>query len=157
MINVKLTRVQLLGLMKELPENHWMQIRLMEALMKNDAKVNHLELGDKEIDEPVQDVDTRLTAKDVSVHRGYAPEYYNKDYVKDETTRCNFDKSWVGRCNKPSIQGAKQCLEHYNVKCSMCDAISTNDCGETFQFVCGAALCENHKNKHDCVKRNRRF
>lgn len=158
MINVPLTRNQVLELMKDLTEEHWMQILLMEALMKNDFKIQHTKDSSEEITvaKPVTQ-DNRLTAEDVPVHQAYQPEFCDKEYAQDEKVLCDFVRSWSGLCKKPSIVGANQCLEHFNVKCSNCDSIATNDCGETFQFVCGAALCETHKNRHGCVTRNRHF
>lgn len=159
MINVKLTRGQLLGLMKELPESHWMQIRLMEALAKHEATVQHKDFVQDEETLSVDEIlnPKKLTAEDVPLHGFYDTNFHNQEYEKDETTTCDFIVSWVGKCNKSAIVGAKQCLNHYNVKCSMCDSVATNDCGETFQFVCGAALCDKHMDRHDCVRRNRRF
>lgn len=159
MINVRLTRSQILGLMKELPESHWMQVRLIEALAKHEATVQHKEFVQDEEALSVDEIlnPKKLTAEDVLLHGYYDTQFRNQDYEKDETTLCDFDRSWVGRCNKPAIMGAKQCLNHYNIQCSMCNSVATNDCGETFQFVCGAPLCDTHRNRHDCVKRNRRF
>lgn len=56
---------------------------------------------------------------------------------------CKFIKSWVGKCGKDAVEGSEYCEEHSATKCSVCGKQATQDCGETYQFVCGAPLCDN--------------
>lgn len=53
--------------------------------------------------------------------------------------RCTFERSWVGRCDKPCH--GRFCTEHEKLKCVSCGAAATQDCEYAGQFVCGAPLC----------------
>lgn len=53
---------------------------------------------------------------------------------------CTFDKAWIGPCGKPAgVDGL--CSEHLGKKCTSCGGQATRECDDTFQFVCGAPLC----------------
>lgn len=56
--------------------------------------------------------------------------------------KCKFDIAWVGRCKKEANESGF-CEEHESKKCCSCGAQATHSCAETFQFVCGALLCDN--------------
>lgn len=56
---------------------------------------------------------------------------------------CKFDIAWVGTCTETNTIGSEYCKEHTGLKCVVCKERATNDCDETFQFVCGAPLCDN--------------
>ena len=55
---------------------------------------------------------------------------------------CKFDRAWIGNCNKPTKEGSEYCVEH-DIPCCVCGEHATHECSETFQFVCGAPLCNN--------------
>lgn len=59
---------------------------------------------------------------------------------------CKFDKAWVGRCKKETVEGTEYCTDHLKETCRVCGEQATHDCGETFQLVCGTPLC----NKEEC-------
>lgn len=73
---------------------------------------------------------------------------------------CKFDKSWVGRCKKPTIDESfveGYCEEHSKVTCCQCGEQATHDCEETFQFVCGSPLCDKEECKIKHHPNNYRF
>lgn len=165
MMNVRLTRKQVLDLMKELPENHWFQNRLLNALndeyarieppVDNDfftvdeSKRNDETIIEKTIAEekPENESDADdhkiFEAKDVVLHDLNDKRYIGKDYVKGNTT-CNFSQDWLGTCKKRVVLGKKQCLTHYNVKCRYCNNVAFETCDYTGQFVCGQPVCSGH-------------
>ena len=62
----------------------------------------------------------------------------------EEFTECQFDKSWVGRCKRPT-SGKKFCSEHLQKKCYSCKEQATRDCEATIgAFVCGEMMCDKH-------------
>ena len=63
--------------------------------------------------------------------------------------QCIYDVCWQGRCKNESITGQKFCEEHLNKKCYHCDNQSVGDCHKyNGSFVCGAPMCEEHKDRH---------
>lgn len=57
-----------------------------------------------------------------------------------ESTPCQFDRSWIGKCGKPTDNG--WCDEHDNKKCVCCGKKAVRDCGTTMgPLCCGAMLC----------------
>src|SRR5690554_1608481 len=56
--------------------------------------------------------------------------------------KCKFNKAWVGKCGKPTVENSDYCEEHLGMKCDSCGKQATHSCSETFQFVCGAPLCD---------------
>lgn len=70
---------------------------------------------------------------------------------------CKFDKSWIGRCKQPIFGTTEYCTEHLDVKCCQCGEQATHDCEETFQFVCGAPLCDKKECKIKHHPKNYRF
>jgi hypothetical protein len=54
---------------------------------------------------------------------------------------CQFDLAWIGPCRKPVLEGATYCPKHEPVKCVSCGKPATRECGQTYQLVCGALLC----------------
>src|ERR1035437_66469 len=57
--------------------------------------------------------------------------------------KCKFDIAWVGKCNRPVVDGKSVCQEHLEQICCSCGAQATRQCEETGQFVCGELLCDN--------------
>lgn len=57
------------------------------------------------------------------------------------TDRCNFVAAFRGRCPNDAVCDGL-CKEHMNNTCVSCGELATHDCPETFQFVCGAPLCD---------------
>lgn len=157
MMNVRLTRKQVLDLMKELPEKHWLQDRLLNALNteyekveKNNGEKNRNEVATKKAFTPQFKSETTfdpkpIEAKDVKIHSlASHDQYKDKDYVKDLNVTCNFKMDWMGTCKKPVLEGTEQCLAHYKVKCSFCGNTAFETCDFTGQFVCGAPVCDEH-------------
>ncbi len=64
--------------------------------------------------------------------------------------KCRFEQAWRGRCGTECAEG-DICTVHKLEKCSECGAPATRECEETYQFVCGASLCE--KCTHSCRKK----
>jgi hypothetical protein len=58
-------------------------------------------------------------------------------------SKCKFDRGWIGKCNNEVVKGTDYCSEHLDINCVSCGKQATHDCPETFQFVCGAPLCDN--------------
>jgi hypothetical protein len=58
---------------------------------------------------------------------------------KDE---CEYNLAWIGKCKNSAINTNNRCTEHESTKCIVCGKLATHECSETFQFVCGAPLCE---------------
>ena len=74
--------------------------------------------------------------------------------------QCKFDVSWVGRCRNTAVPDTEYCLDHlqdpegkrWKGTCVTCGEQATHDCEDTFQFVCGAPLCD----KPECTEKHRR-
>lgn len=56
-------------------------------------------------------------------------------------SRCKFSKAWIGHCKEEANESG-YCDKHQQEKCCSCGAQATCSCDETFQFVCGCALCD---------------
>lgn len=57
------------------------------------------------------------------------------------STPCQFERSWVGKCGKPTTNG--WCDEHQNATCCVCGKQATRDCEAGMGgLTCGAYLCE---------------
>lgn len=56
---------------------------------------------------------------------------------------CQFNKAWIGKCGKPTVEGSNYCEEHLDLECVSCGKQATHSCHETFGLVCGAPLCNN--------------
>lgn len=54
---------------------------------------------------------------------------------------CKWIAAWIGKCDKPVVEGSEYCEEHVKEKCCSCGAQATHSCEETGQFVCGEPLC----------------
>lgn len=52
---------------------------------------------------------------------------------------CEFERAWVGKCNKPTDNG--WCDEHEKLKCASCGQKATRSCNQAVSLVCGAPLC----------------
>jgi hypothetical protein len=64
-------------------------------------------------------------------------------------SKCQFDKAWIGKCNKETVQGSKYCEEHHDLICIYCGKQATHDCEETMgPFVCGVKLCDTCRDVH---------
>jgi hypothetical protein len=51
-------------------------------------------------------------------------------------TVCDFQKAWhSGPCGK------HDCQQHKSIPCVSCGTRATQECAETYGFVCGAPLC----------------
>lgn len=60
---------------------------------------------------------------------------------------CKFNKAWIGKCGEETVEGKDYCEEHLGIECSSCGKQATHSCSETFQFVCGAPLCDDCEHK----------
>ena len=56
---------------------------------------------------------------------------------------CNFDEAWRGKCKNENVINSDYCKKHIDLKCIVCGNKATHTCDHTFQFVCGAELCDN--------------
>jgi hypothetical protein len=61
---------------------------------------------------------------------------------------CGWDMAWVGRCKDEATEADGRCQRHTGNACCSCGRPATRECADTFQFVCGAPLCD------DCVGAN---
>jgi len=61
--------------------------------------------------------------------------------MKTNQYNCGYDLAWIGPCSAPTSEGCL-CEKHAALTCSSCGKPATHECDETFQFVCGAPLCE---------------
>ncbi len=50
---------------------------------------------------------------------------------------CNFDKAWIGKCRKETVEGEHYCEEHLQIKCEVCGEQATHTCPEASSLVCG--------------------
>lgn len=50
---------------------------------------------------------------------------------------CGYGRAWIGPCEDPT-----PCEKHKDLVCCSCGALSTHECAETGQFVCGCNLCD---------------
>ena len=59
---------------------------------------------------------------------------------------CKFDKSWVGVCGNPTVDGSDYCPEHAETICVVCKEQATTDCDrQVISLMCGQPLCGGHK------------
>lgn len=63
---------------------------------------------------------------------------------------CIYWPSWQNQC-KAECEG-DICTKHAAMKCCVCGAQATHECGHTGQFVCGAPLCPNCEEHTDTTK-----
>lgn len=56
--------------------------------------------------------------------------------------RCHFSRAYIGQCTETVVAGKKYCKAHAAVVCAGCGKQASHDCPETFQFMCGAPLCD---------------
>ena len=75
------------------------------------------------------------------------------------SNKCKFVISWVGNCNKETVNNEDFCEEHKKYKCTICGEQATHECPETIfgSMVCGAYLCdkkeynEKHYKERHCI------
>lgn len=59
--------------------------------------------------------------------------------------KCNFDKAWIGLCNKKTVDGELYCKDHLEIKCVVCGEQATHACTWASSLSCGAPLCDKKK------------
>lgn len=166
MLHLKVTRNQVLNLMKDLPESHWFQNRLMNALaedmgvnitnaddvkktLNKNGKKNNQQKVTQERENAAHNTNRLLTKNDVKpVNSVYQRELdiEGKKFDVDNNVLCNFEEAWVGECRKATIRGTHNCPTHYKLQCSRCGDDAVLTCSKTYQLVCGATLCRKHQN-----------
>lgn len=55
---------------------------------------------------------------------------------------CEFEKAWIGKCDKDIKGAGDYCDQHKNTKCAVCGKQATQECPDSIMsLVCGAPLC----------------
>ena len=70
--------------------------------------------------------------------------------------KCGFDMAYAGKCRAEAQddpvadvhEEPRRCAFHGRIVCCKCGKPATRECAITFQFVCGAPLCDTCF--HDC-------
>ena len=65
-------------------------------------------------------------------------------------SRCIYETPWYGQCKQEAIEGSDFCEKHVKKTCNVCGKQATNACGVLTSLMCGAPLCDIHRNDCRC-------
>lgn len=119
-MSINLTRKEVLDLMSELNDNHWLQNRLLTEL--NNINQDNT----RSVNSYVSDIDITVSTRSQQNIRGCHWEFYG-----------NY-------CNRPTTGDSLFCEHHSNKRC-FCGDLAGHGCPVELQFVCGSPLCGNHR------------
>lgn len=145
MTKVDLTRNEIVELLKEFPESHWMTPRLVDALVESTNRSNESFLKNSAVL-----IKPKSKNNDEHMLSNSEKQKTNLDVIADNAEKSNkIDKNHCAwelyghYCNKKVNDDSIQlCPEHIVKKCEKCGRQAVHGCPEELQFVCGEPLCE---------------
>lgn len=152
---IKITRIETLALMQELPANHFLQSRLVEELVELNKSAS-ARFGSPEVHNGTLVVTPTKVLGIKSDYDGSMGQHTQEQLdTLDEVSggvkkQCKWE-TYGYQCRETSKN--EFCDEHRNVKCThlnehgiLCFNMANHGCPTELQFVCGAPVCAEHSN-----------
>lgn len=134
-MKIEMSRKEILELMQELSEDHWMNERLTNALAEINFRANNNFMENTAV----------LVKPKVKVEKPFPKVKEDKSIlhsINHVYGRCSWE-TYGYYCNKkvPDNHIFELCDEHIDERCSKCGKQAVHGCPVELQFVCGEPLC----------------
>lgn len=144
-MKIEMNRKEILELMQELSEEHWMNERLTNALAEINSRANNDFMENTAVlvkpkNSKTKFVDHEYVKESITAFERVV-EYAEKS-GRIDTGHCAWE-TYASYCNKTVKEGSRfqLCDEHIREKCSKCGSKAFLSCPIELQFVCGEPLC----------------